>query len=176
MGGLAPSVPLILMAASIRYIIDSGGVTDTILHAAAEPLRLVCLEKPFLVKPNDEETQALTGLPVDTPVQVALAAVELRKMGAQNVVISLGKTGTLLQTPEATWIVHPPAIKEKKPTGASDAMLAVWCGRWQKGYAIKRSPELGRGQPEWNGRCVTGSDNGTQVAVLIEALEVPLDK
>jgi hypothetical protein len=25
------------MAASIRYIIDSGGVTDTILHAAAEP-------------------------------------------------------------------------------------------------------------------------------------------
>src|SRR5512145_2300090 len=37
LGGLAPSVPLILMAASIRYIIDSGGVTDTILHAVAEP-------------------------------------------------------------------------------------------------------------------------------------------
>lgn len=38
-GGLAPSVPLILMAASIRFIIDSGGVTDTILHAAAEPFQ-----------------------------------------------------------------------------------------------------------------------------------------
>ncbi len=37
LGGLAPSVPLILMAASIRYIIDRGGVTDTILHAAADP-------------------------------------------------------------------------------------------------------------------------------------------
>ena len=37
LGGLAPAVPLILMAASIRYIIDSGGVTDTILHAAADP-------------------------------------------------------------------------------------------------------------------------------------------
>lgn len=37
LGGLAPSVPLILMAASIRYIIDSGGVTDTLLHAAARP-------------------------------------------------------------------------------------------------------------------------------------------
>lgn len=36
-GGLAPSVPMILMAASIRYIIDSGAVTDTILHAAAAP-------------------------------------------------------------------------------------------------------------------------------------------
>lgn len=37
LAGLAPSIPLILMAASIRYIIDSGGITDTILHAAAEP-------------------------------------------------------------------------------------------------------------------------------------------
>ncbi|MEW5941082.1 MAG: SLC13 family permease [Chloroflexota bacterium] len=40
-GGLVPSVPLILMAASIRFIIDSGGVTDTILHAAAEPFRKI---------------------------------------------------------------------------------------------------------------------------------------
>ncbi len=36
--GLAPAVPLILMASSIRFILDSGEVTDTILHAAAEPL------------------------------------------------------------------------------------------------------------------------------------------
>ncbi len=36
-GGLAPSIPLILMAASIRYIIDMGGVTDTLLHSAAAP-------------------------------------------------------------------------------------------------------------------------------------------
>jgi uncharacterized ion transporter superfamily protein YfcC len=35
--GLAPAIPLILMAASIRYIVDSGGITDTILHAAAQP-------------------------------------------------------------------------------------------------------------------------------------------
>jgi uncharacterized ion transporter superfamily protein YfcC len=38
-GGLAPAVPLILMAASIRYILDSGGVTDTILHATADPFQ-----------------------------------------------------------------------------------------------------------------------------------------
>ena len=36
--GLLPAVPLILMASSIRFILDSGEVTDTILHAAAEPL------------------------------------------------------------------------------------------------------------------------------------------
>jgi len=37
MGGLLPSVPLILMAASIRYIIDRGGVTDTLMYAASGP-------------------------------------------------------------------------------------------------------------------------------------------
>lgn len=35
--GLLPSIPLILMAASIRFIIDNGGVTDTLLNMAAEP-------------------------------------------------------------------------------------------------------------------------------------------
>jgi uncharacterized ion transporter superfamily protein YfcC len=37
MAGLLPSVPLILMAASIRYIIDQGGVTDTLMQAASGP-------------------------------------------------------------------------------------------------------------------------------------------
>ncbi len=36
--GMLPAVPLILMASSIRFILDSGEVTDTILHAAAVPL------------------------------------------------------------------------------------------------------------------------------------------
>lgn len=39
MTGLLPSIPLILMAASIRYIIDSGGVTDTILNLASTPFQ-----------------------------------------------------------------------------------------------------------------------------------------
>lgn len=34
--GMAPGIPLILMAAAIQHIIRSGSVMDTILHAAAE--------------------------------------------------------------------------------------------------------------------------------------------
>ncbi len=33
--GIAPGIPLILMAASIKYIAFTGGIMDTILHAAA---------------------------------------------------------------------------------------------------------------------------------------------
>lgn len=35
--GIAPGIILILMAASIKYIVASGGVMDTILHYAAHP-------------------------------------------------------------------------------------------------------------------------------------------
>ncbi len=35
LAGIAPGVPLILMAASIKYIAFTGGIMDTILHAAA---------------------------------------------------------------------------------------------------------------------------------------------
>jgi len=33
--GIAPAVPLLLMAASVRYIVQSGGILDTILHWAS---------------------------------------------------------------------------------------------------------------------------------------------
>lgn len=33
--GIAPAIPLILMAASVKYIIATGGILDTILHNAA---------------------------------------------------------------------------------------------------------------------------------------------
>jgi uncharacterized ion transporter superfamily protein YfcC len=38
LSGIAPGVPLILMAASIKYIAFTGGIMDTILHAAADAL------------------------------------------------------------------------------------------------------------------------------------------
>ena len=37
--GMAPGIPLILMAASIKYIVSTGGVMDTILHGAAGSLQ-----------------------------------------------------------------------------------------------------------------------------------------
>ena len=36
--GIAPGIVLILMAASISFIVINGGILDTLLHAAAEPL------------------------------------------------------------------------------------------------------------------------------------------
>ncbi|MFN3492723.1 MAG: TIGR00366 family protein, partial [Anaerolineales bacterium] len=39
LAGIAPAIPLILMAASVKYIIASGGILDTILHNASNALQ-----------------------------------------------------------------------------------------------------------------------------------------
>lgn len=36
LGGIAPAIPLILMAASIKHIVANGGILDTILHNASQ--------------------------------------------------------------------------------------------------------------------------------------------
>ncbi|MBI9046813.1 MAG: YfcC family protein [Anaerolineaceae bacterium] len=43
--GISPGIPLILMAASIKFIADSGGIMDTILHSASQVFSNV---SPFL--------------------------------------------------------------------------------------------------------------------------------
>ncbi len=36
--GIAPAIPLILMAASVKFIVTQGGIMDTILHGAAQSI------------------------------------------------------------------------------------------------------------------------------------------
>lgn len=125
-GSLPPAVPDSFYAQIIAILNAHQAIS--ILDTTGESLRLGCEAKPFLVKPNAEETQKLTGLPVETTAQIVIAAKELRKMGAQNVVISMGKKGALLQTADKSWLVHSPKIQEKNPIGAGDSMVGglVW--------------------------------------------------
>ncbi len=99
-----------------------------ILDTSGASLKSGCAEKPLLVKPNAEEAHVLTGLPMDTPSEIAAAAAEIRRLGAQNVVVSMGKAGALLHTSEGTWLTHSPKIQEKNPIGAGDSMVGglVW--------------------------------------------------
>jgi len=140
---------------------------NAILDTTGEALQLGCAEKPYLIKPNAEEVHALTGMPVDSTTEIAAAAAELRKMGAQNVVISMGKAGALLQTSEGTWLTHSPKIKEKNPIGAGDSMVGGLVWALTQGIALKES--LGWGVASG---AATASLSGTEVGSrpLIEEL------
>jgi 1-phosphofructokinase family hexose kinase len=164
-GSLPPAVPDSFYARIIEILNEHQAIS--ILDTTGESLRLGCEAKPFLVKPNAEETQKLTGLPVDLPAQIAIAATELRKMGAQNVIISLGKKGAFMQSSEESWLVHSPKIKEKNPIGAGDSMVGGLVWALSQGYSLKES--LGWGTASG---AATASLSGTEVGsrALIEIL------
>jgi tagatose 6-phosphate kinase len=93
-----------------------------VLDAQKEPLRLALPHRPYLVKPNRQETIVALGLASETP---ALACAQaLCAAGAQNALVSEGKAGAVLLTGEGAWRVLPPELTAINPIGSGDALLA----------------------------------------------------
>ncbi len=164
-GSLPPGVGKDFYARVVRVLNERQA--HTILDTTGESLRLGCAERPYLVKPNAEEAHALTKLPVETPAQIAAAAGELQRMGAQNVVISMGKDGALMLEAGAAWLVHSPKIEEKNPIGAGDSMVGGLTSALMRGLSLKEA--LGWGVASG---AATASLSGTEVGSqeLIESL------
>jgi 1-phosphofructokinase family hexose kinase len=164
-GSLPPGVADNFYARIVNVLNKRGSMA--VLDTSGKSLGLGCVEKPYLVKPNAEEARALTGLPMDTPLEIAAGATEIRRMGAKNVVISMGKAGALLQTDEGTWLTHSPKIKEKNPIGAGDSMVGGLVSALTRGLSLKES--LGWGVASG---AATASLSGTAVGSqkLIEKL------
>ena len=125
-GSLPPGVEDDFYARIVRVL--NRHQAKAVLDTTCESLRLGCAEHPFLVKPNLEEAHALTGLPVATPEEIAAVAAEIRRLGAENVVISMGKAGALVHTAKGTWLLGTPKVVERNPIGAGDSMVGglVW--------------------------------------------------
>ncbi len=164
-GSMPPGVSKGIYARIVNVLNKHGA--NAILDTSGESLKLGCAEKPYLVKPNAEEAHELTGLPMDTPAEIATGAGEIRRMGAQNVVISMGKAGALLHTAEGTWLLHTPKIKEKNPIGAGDSMVGGLVWALTQGIVLKEA--LGWGVASG---AATASLPGTEVGTrpLIEEL------
>jgi fructose-1-phosphate kinase PfkB-like protein len=88
-------------------------------------------------------------------------------MGAENVIISLGKEGALLVNGQRAWLAVSPEIVERNPIGAGDSMVAglVW------------GLSQGHGMPEALCRGIacgaaTASQSGTSVGTLAQVNEL----
>ncbi len=161
-GSLPPGVPDSFYAQIVAGLNAHGALT--VLDTAGPALRLGCQAKPFLIKPNIEEARALAGRPKAAPAEIA---ADLRGLGAQNVVISMGKAGALLHASGETWLAHSPVVAEKNPIGAGDSMVGGLVWALTQGKSLKDS--LGWGVASG---AATASLSGTEVGTrsLIEAL------
>ncbi|MCS6845270.1 MAG: 1-phosphofructokinase [Caldilineales bacterium] len=134
-GSLPPGLPAETYARLIERIHEAGG--RAVLDTSGPALAHGCRARPYLVKPNAEELQQLTGLPVATADEVVRAAQAVQAEGVAHVVVSLGKAGAVALSGAGAWLARSPSIHQMNPVGAGDAMVAglVW--------ALNRGEDLG---------------------------------
>ena len=125
-GSLPPGVPVSYYTDLISIIQSAGA--KVFLDTSGEALKQNCAAKPLLVKPNDEEAEELTGLPVNTKEEIAAVGGAISDMGPVSVIISLGKDGAVIVDEGKAWAAASPKIVAANPIGAGDSMVAgvVW--------------------------------------------------
>ena len=99
----------------VRFVVDAqGGLLLSTLKY-----------NPFLIKPNADELGEIFSVEIKNNEDAVRYAKELRKMGAQNVLVSLGKDGAVLSD-EKDNIYYLSACKGDAvdTVGAGDSMLA----------------------------------------------------
>lgn len=124
-GSLPPEVPDDFYARLVREANGLG--IPSIVDAQKAPLRAALAEKPFLVKPNIEETAATLGLTLtgNREQDAQTACAELIAAGAEWALVSMGKEGAyLMNRHDNLWFFKPPKIDVINPIGSGDSLCA----------------------------------------------------
>lgn len=100
--------------------------------------------KPFLIKPNRQELSEIFETEVSTEADIEKYAKELQKMGAQNVLISLGGDGAML-IDEFGEKHKQGVLKEKviNTVGSGDSMVAGFIAGYEKEHSYPYALKLG---------------------------------
>ena len=109
-----------------------------VLDADGDALRAGLDGRPELVKPNVAELGRLLGRPLDAADDAAVldAADVVRQSGVRTVVVSRGRYGLAVSTPDGTWTARMRTAVSGNPTGAGDAVVAALAAAMSDGTPL----------------------------------------
>ena len=141
---LSGSVPKSLDSKIYQTIIDSlpEGV-KVVLDTRGEPFSYALKRGVFLTKPNNVELGEFFNEKYETIEEIIAAGEKLRKLGSENVIISLGKNGSVLITEEGSYIGNVPKGKLISSVGAGDSMVAGTLYGLEKGMSMAEAYKYG---------------------------------
>ncbi len=102
-------------------VAHAAGVRVVLNPAPGQPLSGDLLSLIDVLTPNETETQAISGMPVNNIDEAEIAARRLIERGVGAVVVTLGAKGALVVTPEETSLVAGHQVTVVDTTGAGDA-------------------------------------------------------
>ncbi len=143
---LAGSIPDTLGSdAYVRILERLRDKNISVIVDATKRLLTNCLKfKPFLIKPNRQELSELFLKDIRSEQDVIECAHELKKMGAENVIVSLGSEGAVLL--DSNGCVHRIGIvkgKTRNTVGAGDSMVAGFIAGYEQSHDYDDALTLG---------------------------------
>ena len=122
---LSGSVPNSVSSSIHKEIINKSCKNiKIILDARDEAFKIAVKEKVFLTKPNKKELGEYFNKTIETTEDIIKYAKELIKEGSENVIVSLGKEGSVLVTKDEVYIGNAPEGKLISSVGSGDSMVA----------------------------------------------------
>ena len=96
-----------------------------VVDATKNLLVQVLKYNPFLIKPNNEELGEIFGVEIHTKEDAYVYGKKLKEMGAQNVLVSMGKIGAaLIDEAGQEYFIKSPEGKRVNTVGSGDSMVA----------------------------------------------------
>lgn len=134
-GSLPPGVPSSFYGKLIAMARKKN--VQTLLHADREALLEGIEQQPTIVTPNQQEAERLLGRTLLTRSHYLEAAAQIRSMGAESVVLSLGSRGAIGAYADGLVEALPPRVDAVCPIGAGDALTAAytWSCERKKNHA-----------------------------------------
>ena len=115
-----------------------------IVDATKNLLLNVLKYKPFFIKPNIHELEEIFDTKIDCIDSTIFYATKLKDMGAENVLISMGKDGALLVTENDEVFASSVAKGEVvNSVGAGDSMVAGFIAGYLKSNSYEEALRLG---------------------------------
>ena len=122
---LSGSVPNSIESSIYKDVISNANKNiRVILDARDEAFKIGLKEKVFLTKPNKKELGEYFNKKIESTEEIIKYARELIKEGSENVIVSLGKDGSVLITKDEAYIGNAPDGKLISSVGAGDSMVA----------------------------------------------------
>jgi 1-phosphofructokinase family hexose kinase len=128
-GSLPPGAPASFYAKLIAMARQKK--VKTLLHASGDALIEGIEARPTVVTPNQHEAERLLGRALLTRTQYLEAAGQIRAMGPESVVLSLGSRGAIGAFADGLYEALAPRVDAVCPIGSGDALTAayVWSMR-----------------------------------------------
>lgn len=144
-GSQPPGVPLDF-AEHLSAAIDRAGA-KMIVDTSGPALRRIVEDHrspPFLLRADDEEAEGLAGRKLEKPADTAAFARGLVDQGvAQNIIFARGAEGSVLTTPEGSWMATAAKVEVVSKVGAGDSYVGAFTLALSRGNSIQEAARWG---------------------------------